>query len=193
MAHLVSISHLVNSCSGISTTDDGCSICLCQSLSYCKSTSCKCRVLEYTHWSVPNNCLSCLNSISEHLSCLRSDIASLTVCRHSSNITNLCLNRSVDWVREILNCNSINRKKDLLAHLLSLSHHFLTVIKLLIIAKRKTDLISLSLDEGVSHTTTDDQCITLLKEVVDYVKLVSYLSTTEDCYEWTYRILNSIS
>ena len=193
MAHLISITHLVNSCSGISTTDDCCSICLCKSLSYCKCTSCKCRVLEYTHRSVPYYSLSCLNSICKHLCGLRSDIASLTVCRHSCDITYFCLYRSVDWIREILDGNSIYRKKDLLAHLLSLSHHFLTVIKLLIIAERKSDLISLSLDECVSHTTTDDKGITLLKQVVDNVEFVCYLSTTEDCYEWTYRILNSIS
>ena len=35
----------------------------------------------------------------------------------------------------------------------------------------------------VSHTTTDDKGITLLKQVVDNVEFVCYLSTTEDCYK----------
>ena len=47
--------------------------------------------------------------------------------------------------------------------------------------------------ECISHTATDDQCIYFIKKVVDNGDLRRNLSTTKNCYEWSFRIVYSIS
>ena len=89
--------------------------------------------------------------------------------------------------------DGIYRKKKLLTKLLCLCNHLLAVVKLRLIAERRTDLVALCLCEGECHTTTDDEGIALLKEVRDNIQLICNLRTAEDRYERTYRILNRLA
>ena len=50
-----------------------------------------------------------------------------------------------------------------------------------------------SFGECIRHTTTDDQCIYLIKKVVDYRDLAGNLSTAKNCNEWSLRIIYSVS
>ena len=50
-----------------------------------------------------------------------------------------------------------------------------------------------SLGECVGHSTTDDQSIYLVKKVVDNRNLAGNLSAAKDSYEWSVRIVYSVS
>ena len=145
MAHLVSETKLVYSCCGVTAADDGGSICFSQSFRYSDSTFCQNRVLEYTHRSVPNNSLSCLSSLCEQFCRFRSDIQADLVSRDILNINIVNRDLSIDRVRESVSYSCVYRQNQLLAQLLSLSHHFLTVVDLLFVNQRLTDLKTLSL------------------------------------------------
>ena len=119
MCHLVTISKLVNSCCRISTTDDCYSICVGKCFCDCLCSISEFWHLEASHWSVPYNCLRRFNSISEHLSCLRSDIKTHPSVRDLVLSYNFC----ICIVRESICCNSIYWKKKFNTFLLCFLNH----------------------------------------------------------------------
>ena len=58
--------------------------------------------------------------------------------------------------------------------------------------ERLSDLTTLCLDECVTHTTTDDEVINLVKEVLDYTELRAYLRTADDGCERMLCILQHV-
>ena len=183
MAHLVTKSKLVYCCCRIAAADDGCCIGICQSFCYCDRTCCQCRVFEYTHWSVPNNCFCCFYCICIQSCCFFSDIHSFFVNRDIIYRYVLYFDRSIDRVREICGNNCIYRKQKFFAKLLSFCHHLIAVVDLAVVYQRFTNLFALSFQECISHTAADDQSIAFLKQVRDNVQFVCYFCTTQDCNE----------
>ena len=193
MGHLIAEAELVNSSCGIAAANDGGSIRLSKSLRNSDGSLCQNRVLEYAHRSVPNNSLGGLYSLCKLFCRLGSDVQSKHICRDRICRTYGHIDVSVDRVREGLGTYGVNRKQQLLAQLLRLLHHFLTIVDLLIVNQRSADLVALSFQEGESHAAADDQGIALLKQVGDYVQLVRNLSSAKDGNKGSYRILNRIA
>ncbi len=145
MGHLVAEAKLVYGCRRVTAADDRGSIRLCQSLCDSDGSCCKRRILEYAHRSVPYDRLCVLHRVSKQRRRLRPDVTALSVCGHLISIINLYLYGCVDRVREIRDGYGVNGKQQLLAELLSLVHHLLTIIDLLVVNQRLTDLVSLCL------------------------------------------------
>ena len=193
MGHLVREAQLVNSCRTVAAADDRCCRCLSQRFSYCNRTFCQDRILEYAHRSVPDNGLGRLHCICIQLGRLRTDIQTFFVSRNLVSVNYFYLNLGINRIRKTGSNGRVNRQKQLLAQLLSLSHHLFTVVKFLVVYQRVTDFHALCFQEGKCHTAADDQRITLLQQVVDNVQLISYFSAAEDRYERSYRVLHCVA
>ena len=153
MGHLVGKAEVNNGSSRVSSANNSSSIGISKRLSYRDGSLCKSGILKYAHRAVPYHGLSRLDLVCEKLSSLISDIKTHPVGRNLVGVYDLDIDSGVD------------RKKKLLAKLLSLSHHLGAVLKLLIVNQRCAYLIALSLKEGVSHAAADDKSIALLEEV----------------------------
>ena len=193
MGHLIAEAELVNSRCGITAADNGGSIRLSKSLRNSDGSLCQNRIFEYAHRSVPHYGLSALYSLSELFCCLGSDIQSHHISRNRIRCAYAYFDLSIDRVREGLCAYSVNRKQQLLAELLRLLHHFLTIVDLRIINQGSADLIALCLQEGESHAAADDQGIALLKQIGDYIQLIRNLCAAQDGNEGSYRVLNRIA
>ena len=150
---------------------------------------CEVRHLEASHRSVPYNCLGIFYSICKDFLCLCSDIHSFPSVRNLTTFYDL----DVAVVGEVITDSVIYRKKKFYTFLLCFLHHIESILKVIILAEGCSDMSAHSLGECIGHTTTDDQCIYLVKKVVDNRDLAGNLSTAKDCYEWSLRIVYSVS
>ena len=150
---------------------------------------CEVRHLEASHRSVPYNCLGIFNSVCKDLLCLRSDIHSFPSVRNLTAFYNL----DIAVVGEVITDSVIYRKKKFHTFLLCFLHHVKCILKVIILAEGSSDMSTHSFGECVRHSTTDDQCIYLVKKVVDNGNLAGNLSSAKDCNEWSLRIVYSVS
>src|SRR5699024_226880 len=107
MCHLVTVAELVYSCCGVAAANDCDSVCICKSFCNCLCSISELRHLEASHRSVPYNSLSCLNSLSIRLRCLRSNVKSHPSVRDFVLSYNLC----IGVIGECVCRYSVNRKK----------------------------------------------------------------------------------
>ena len=185
MGYLVSIAELLDSSCGVTAADDGCAVCVSDSLSDCLCTNCELLELENACRAVPDNCLSALDSFRELSDRLRSDVEALPAVRdlHCRNYL------AVSVCIESISNNCICRKKELNALLFSLSEDLLSEVNLVSLEEGVTDLAALSADECISHTTADDDGVSLVQKVCDNADLVGNLSTAKNSNERSCRIV----
>ena len=58
--------------------------------------------------------------------------------------------------------------------------------------ERLADVATLCLDEGITHTTTDDEVVYLVEQVLDDTELRAYLRTTDDGGEGVLGVLEHV-
>ncbi len=150
----------------------------------------KVRHFEAAHRSVPYNCLSIFNSISEQFCCFRSDIQTFPSIRNLSGRNNLCIcsRLRMHLQQRCLPEEAVSR----LLLLLFLSS-FVCIIQIIHLKQRITNGAACCFCEGISHTTADDQDINFIDQVVDNRNLAGYFGSTKDGNKRTLRIVDSIS
>ena len=193
MAHLICKAELVHCRCGVTAADDRCCIRISQRLCYSNRTFCKDRVLKYAHRTVPYNCLSGFHSICIEFCCLCTDIQPHLICRDCVGGNYLHCDLSVDRVREICSDRGVYREQELFALFFCFCHHLFTVIQLLFIHQRCTDLIAFCFQECISHAAADNQGIAFLQQVIDHIQLIRNFCTAEDRYERPYRIFYRVA
>ena len=87
----------------------------------------------------------------------------------------------------------VNGKQKLLAKLLRLRHHLFAVIDLRIVYQRSAYFISFGFQERKRHTAADDQGIAFLQKIGDYVQLVRYFRSAQDCHKGTGGIVHGVA
>ncbi|KAH3671830.1 hypothetical protein OGAPHI_000016 [Ogataea philodendri] len=146
--------------------------------------------LKHTRRSVPDDGLGLGNGVGVQLGGLLAVVQTLQVVGDSflqSGVTDLGI-----W-REVVSSDEINRQNDLDVVLLSLLNQLWNDLSTLLVKQRLTNVHFVDdLVEGEGHTTTNDQDIDLLKQVVNQLDLVRHLGTSQDSQEWSDWVLQSL-
>ncbi len=159
MGHLVREAKLLNRSSGIAAADDGDCAAVCNSLRNGDRAVCEVFPTRKRPSDRSNNGACVLHGVCEQLTALRADIETHPAFRMSSESTIFH-----SGVCTVLGCNNvIDRDEEVDALSLRLVHHFLSELNLVVLADGGTNLVTESLEEGVSHAAADDECVDLFQ------------------------------
>ena len=87
----------------------------------------------------------------------------------------------------------VYRKQQFYAFFLCLFQHVQSVLQIVVLTKRSTDLSALCLGEGISHTASDNQCIHFVQQTVDNGNLAGNFCAAQDRYERTGRMIHCVA
>ena len=189
MSHLVFEAKLLACSCGIASADNRYRIGFSKSLGNLLRAVLKVRHFEYAHRAVPYNRLCILHRFGKQLHGFRSDIHSHPVFRHVF----FCIYCKFCIIFKFLRTYRINRQKNFYAGFLCFCQKFLREFNIIRVQNRSSDFISLRLEEGVSHSSADNQRVYLLKQVLDNRNLVADFCAAHDCHERTSRVFERIS
>ena len=123
--------------------------------------------LEHAYRTVPQDRLGRENNLLPVVQALLGSVHALPAVRNLVN--GEYLTRSV--VLELLAADGSNREREVYTLLFGSLDDVQSLRHEVILVQRVADMTTLSLDEGVTHTTTDDEVVDLVEEVLDDTEL----------------------
>lgn len=91
---------------------------------------------------------------------------------------------------ELVGNNDIGWKKDGLSEFVGLGHNFLGGLNEVVLDKRSSNFVSLGLQEGENHTSTDDDGVALVKKGVKDGDFGGDLGSSNDGGHWLFSVLD---
>ena len=165
---------------GVTTTNDGDAVALSQALGNSLGALGEGIELEHTHGAVPEHGLGALDDGADFLDGLVTDVDAHAAL---GNLAVLCPGSSAEGLGTLLELEgvaSVGGQDELHALAGSIGQNLVGQVELVGLNLGVTHILALSGKEGVSHSTTDDEGLTLLHELGEHLNLVGNLGTTHD-------------
>ena len=195
MAELLILEAQVTDCrSRVATTNDGECVRVDDSLCHRAGTLSEGSNLEHANGAVPEDGLCSLNLLSEDFAGLGANVQTLSLCTQLAagqvlNGANLGVSVSGECIRP----NNVNCGNDLGTLLGSFLQVAQNVLNLVLLQQRLANLVALCVCEGVAHTATNKDGVSLTDQVVNHGELIGNLSATHDHNEGTLGVVQGLS
>mmetsp|Transcript_40259 Transcript_40259/g.56133 ORF Transcript_40259/g.56133 Transcript_40259/m.56133 type:complete len:209 (+) Transcript_40259:641-1267(+) len=133
-------------------------------------------------WSIPHDCFGCFYFASKKFHALWPTVHTFPVIRDALLFGDKF---GLLVILELFSTEPVDRQSDLATFGFCLVEHALHNVSTLLVEKALTNLHAKTLlQEGVGHSTANDDAICFVDQILDELNLVINLCTTHDGYQW---------